>query len=111
MDRIRSKAVTDSEGNSVLFQNVRSSRSNDEHLDTLFMANVPAFGYATYWLECEHIDADKELSGEQDFFMENEFISVELDSQTGYIKSLVNKETDTEYASDNFLASIIVSHS
>ena len=99
-----SKAVTDSEGNSVLFQNVRSSRSNDEHLDTLFMANVPAFGYATYWLECEHIDADKELSGEQDFFMENEFISVELDSQTGYIKSLVNKETDTEYASDNFLA-------
>ncbi|MEE1503536.1 MAG: glycoside hydrolase family 38 C-terminal domain-containing protein [Acutalibacteraceae bacterium] len=99
-----SKAVTDSEGNSVLFQNVRSSRSNDEHLDTLFMAKVPAFGYATYWLETEDIKADKELSGEQDFFMENEFISVELDSQTGYIKSLVNKETETEYASDNFLA-------
>ena len=99
-----SKAVTDSEGNSVLFQNVRSSRSNDEHLDTLFMAKVPAFGYATYWLETEDVKADKELSGEQDFFMENEFISVELDSQTGYIKSLVNKETETEYAADNFLS-------
>lgn len=99
-----SKAVTDSEGNSVLFQNVRSSRSNDEHLDTLFMAKVAPFGYATYWLETEDIKADKELSGEQDFFMENEFISVELDSETGYIKSLVNKETDTEYASDNFLS-------
>ena len=99
-----SKAVTDSEGNSVLFQNVRSSRSNDEHLDTLFMAKVAPFGYATYWLEKEDIQTDKELTGEQDFFMENEFLSVELDSQTGYIKSLVNKETNTEYASDNFLA-------
>ena len=42
--------------------------------------------------ETEDVKADKELSGEQDFFMENEFISVELDSETGYIKSLVNKE-------------------
>ena len=100
-----SKAVTDSEGNSVLFQNVRASRSNDNHLDTMFIAKVPAFGYATYWLELDsEMKADKELSGEPDFFMENEFISVELDAQTGYIKSLVNKETNTEYASDNFLA-------
>lgn len=99
-----SKAVTDSEGNSVTFQNIRSSRSNDDHLDTLFMANVPPFGYSTYWLEIERTEADKELTGEQDFFMENEYLSVELDSQTGYIKSLVNKETDTEYAGDNFLA-------
>lgn len=99
-----SKSVTDSEGNSVIFQNVRSSRSNDDHLDTLFMAKVPPFGYSTYWLEIERTRADKELTGEQDFFMENEYLSVELDSQTGYIKSLVNKETDTEYAGDNFLA-------
>ncbi len=99
-----SKAVTDSEGNEVLFQNVRSSRSNDEHLDTLFMAKVEPFGYATYWLECEDVKAEKELSGEQNFFMENEFVSVELDNRTGYIKSLVNKETGEEYAGDNFLA-------
>ncbi len=99
-----SKSVTDSEGNSVIFQNVRSSRSNDDHLDTLFMAKVPPFGYSTYWLEIDRTRADKELTGEQDFFMENEYLSVELDSQTGYIKSLVNKETDTEYAGDNYLA-------
>ena len=99
-----SKAVTDSEGNEVLFQNVRSSRSNDEHLDTLFMARVAPFGYATYWLELDDVKAEQELSGEQNFFMENEFVSLELDSQTGYIKSLVNKETGEEYASENFLA-------
>ncbi len=99
-----SKAVTDSEGNEVLFQNIRSSRSNDEHLDTLFMAKVPAFGYATYWLEKDDVKAEKELSGEENFFMENEYVCVELDKQTGYIKSLVNKETGDEFAGDNFLA-------
>ena len=100
-----SKAVTDSDGVEVLFQNVRSSRSNDNHLDTLFMAKVPAFGYATYWLEFDNeARAEKELSGEQNFFMENEHMTVELDSQTGYIKSLVDKKSGVEYASENFLA-------
>ena len=100
-----SKAVTDCDGNEVLFQNVRSSRSNDNHLDTLFMAKVPPFGYATYWLELDNeVKADKELSGEQNFFMENEFMAVELDSETGYIKSLVDKKSGVEYAGDKFLA-------
>lgn len=100
-----SKAVTDCDGNEVLFQNIRSSRSNDNHLDTLFMAKVPPFGYATYWLEIDgEARAEKELSGEQNFFMENEFMSVELDNETGYIKSLVDKKSGVEYAGDKFLA-------
>ena len=100
-----SKAVTDCEGNDVLFQNIRSSRSNDNHLDTLFVAKVPPFGYATYWLEIDgDARAEKELSGEQNFFMENEFMTVELDSETGYIKSLVDKKSGAEYAGDNFRA-------
>lgn len=100
-----SKGVTDSEGTEVLFQNVRASRSNDNHLDTLFMAKVPSLGYATYWLEFDsEARAPKELSGELNFFMENEFMTVELDSQTGYIKSLVDKNTGVEYAGENFLA-------
>lgn len=100
-----SKAVTDSEGNDILFQNVRSSRSNDDHLDTLFTAKVPSLGYATYWLEPDReIRAEKEIGAEQDFFMENEFVSVEIDSATGYIKSLVDKNTGVDLAGDNFLA-------
>ena len=100
-----SKAVTDSDGNEVLFQNIRSSRSNDNHLDTLFVAKVPPFGYATYWLELDsEARAEKELSGEQNFFMENEFMSVELDKETGFIKSLVDKKSGVEYANENFLA-------
>ena len=46
-----SKQVTDDAGNDVIFSNVRSSRSNDSHLDTVFIADVPAMGYAVYWLK------------------------------------------------------------
>ncbi len=99
-----SKSVKDSEGNEVTFQNVRSSRSNDEHLDTMFMAKVEPFGYSVYWLECADVKAEEEISCLQDYRMENEYISVELDSQTGYIRSLVNKLTGDEYAQDNYLA-------
>ncbi|MBO5895745.1 MAG: alpha-mannosidase [Clostridia bacterium] len=100
-----SKADTDSEGNQVLFQNVRSSRSNDSHLDTLFVAKVPSMGYATFWLEVDReAYAEKEIGAEQNFLMENEFMSVEFDGQTGYIKSLVDKATGVNLADDNFLA-------
>lgn len=99
-----SKAVQDSDGNDILFQNVRSSRSNDEHLDTLFMAKVPPMGYNTYWLECSRgVKADKELPHENNFLMENEYVSVELNPKTGFIKSLVNKENNIEYVGDTEL--------
>lgn len=100
-----SKAVKDSDGNEVVFQNIRSSRSNDNHLDTLFVAKVPPFGYATYWLELDsQAKAEKEISCEQNFFMENEFMAVELDKETGFIKSLVDKKSGVEYADENYLA-------
>ena len=100
-----SKAVKDSDGNEVVFQNIRSSRSNDNHLDTLFVAKVPPFGYATYWLELDsQAKAEKEISCEQKFFMENEFMAVELDKETGFIKSLVDKKSGVEYADENYLA-------
>ena len=100
-----SKSVADSDGAEVVFQNIRSSRSNDNHLDTLFMAKVPPFGYATYWLELDtEAKAEKEISCEQNFFMENEFMAVELDKETGFIKSLVDKKSGVEYADENYLA-------
>ncbi len=98
--------VTDSDGKDVPFQNVRSSRSNDDHLDTLFLAKVAPLGYATYWLTRpeEETKAPEKPTCEQSFFMENKYIMVELDSETGYIKNLINKETNTEYAGDKFLS-------
>lgn len=96
-----SNTVFDSDGNTVVFSNVRSSRSNDSHLDTVFLANVPALGYAVYWLKQdggveEHIDSDAKAAG---YTMENKFLSVSFDKTTGFITSLINKETGYDYAS------------
>ena len=101
-----SKSVKDDEGNNVIFSNVRSSRSNDSHLDTVFLAQVPACGYAVYWLRaCWDNDDAPEICPESavragEFFMENEHLSVGFDSDTGFITSLVNKDTGYDYASD-----------
>lgn len=101
-----SKQVTDDAGNDVIFSNVRSSRSNDSHLDTVFISDVPAMGYAVYWLKScwdenrdlpeIHIDTDVSASG---FSMENKYLKVKFDEQTGFITSLVDKLSGYDYAS------------
>lgn len=101
-----SKQVTDDAGNDVIFSNVRSSRSNDSHLDTVFISDVSAMGYAVYWLKScwdenrdlpeIHIDTDVSASG---FSMENEYLKVKFDEQTGFITSLVDKLSGYDYAS------------
>lgn len=99
-----SRKVEDSEGNFVNFQNVRSSRSNDTHLDTVFSAKIPAFGYATYWLwhkgeEDEELLDSSISTNSCDLSMENEHIKVTFDSKTGAIISLISKEDNFEYVS------------
>ena len=103
-----SKQVKDDAGNDVIFSNVRSSRSNDSHLDTVFIADVPAVGYAVYWLKpCwnensdlpeVHIDTDVSA---HDFSMENEYLKVSFDEHTGFITSLVDKKSGYDYASED----------
>lgn len=100
-----SSAVKDSEGNSVTFQNVRSSRSNDTHLDTAFLAKVPSLGYAVYWLTLDiSLHAEDLVKPPESFTLENEYIKVEFHKDTGFISSLINKESGTQYADDKFLA-------
>ena len=100
--------VKDCDGNDVVFQNVRSSRSNDSHLDTVFVAEVPALGYATYRLTA--LPEDKEPQSPvsdvkaQDFTVENEFIKVVFDEKTGFIKELTDKKSGFDYAKEKPLA-------
>ncbi len=103
-----SQRVTDSEGNDVLFQNVRSSRSNDSHLDTLFMAKVPALGYATYWLSFESEQEPKTsclaCGDEPVIYMENDLLRVEFDKEKGGISRLLDKTSGIDYAAHSVLA-------
>lgn len=103
-----SKQVKDDAGNDVIFSNVRSSRSNDSHLDTVFIADVPAVGYAVYWLkpcwnensELPEVHIDTDVSA-HDFSMENEYLKVSFDEYTGFITSLVDKKSGYDYASED----------
>ena len=97
-----SGSVKDDEGSDIVFQNVRSSRSNDSHLDTLFIAKLPAFGYRTYHLTCWH-ENDETVSPASDvkadgISMENEYLSVAFSKETGFITSLIDKKTGFDYA-------------
>ena len=59
-----SKYVKNSRGEYVPTQNVRSSRSNDSHADTLFLAKLPALGYETFWMKWEGSFLPPEISPE-----------------------------------------------
>ena len=107
-----SKAVFDSDGKPVLFSNVRSSRSNDTHKDTVFYAEVPALGYATYWLWFEDSDVQTpELASDikaGDCFIENSKLRVVFNKSTGGIDSIVTKKDGTEHVcAGSFVPTVI----
>ena len=112
-----SRKVEDSEGNNVVFQNVRSSRSNDSHKDTLFVAKVPALGYATYWLWhedsefCEDLTSEKSDVSANNLTLENKYLKVVFDDKTGGIKSLVTKDNGIEFVGGEFCVPTIIDNS
>lgn len=93
----------------VAFQNVRSSRSNDSHLDTEFLAKVPALGYAVYWLYWLEKDSvvsqpESDVSASADELkIENKNLSVVFNKTTGAVSSLITKDDGKEFVlKDNF---------
>lgn len=112
-----SRKVQDSEGNDVVFQNVRSSRSNDSHLDTVFSVKVPALGYAVYWLWLCNSDSD--INAEYiasavtatENTLENEFIKVTFNKEDGSISSFVTKEAGIEFVGGEFCVPTVIDNS
>ncbi len=99
-----SKYVKNSKGEYVPAQNVRASRSNDSHADTLFLAKLPALGYETYWMKWEGSFIPPEVTPATDvkaegLTLENAYLKVTFSPETGYITSLVHKEEGFDYAS------------
>ncbi|MDW7655591.1 MAG: glycoside hydrolase family 38 C-terminal domain-containing protein, partial [Bacillota bacterium] len=101
-------AVTDADGNQLAIQQVRSTISNGKNgrWNTLFLARLPALGYATFWLH-KHVLPDNITSGSQPAdqlsqskdqsgqtcrvdlsdngaCMENDFVSVLFSAQEGF---------------------------
>ena len=100
--RVRGHAerVCDKDGKPVVFANVRSSRSNDSHKDAVILAELPAFGYNTYWLGFADDGKEKAVStikAGKDFF-ENEYLFVRFDLASGAIVQLIDKESGVDFA-------------
>jgi alpha-mannosidase len=111
-------AVTDAGGSQLAIQQVRSTISNGKNgrCNTLFLARLPALGYATFWLH-KQAPTTHGLSGsnqpdthsasqpgqscrlstaKDDGFMENDFVSVTLSAPAGGITSLYDKQVGRE---------------
>lgn len=98
-----SKYVKNSKGAFVPTQNVRASRSNDSHADTLFLADLPALGYETYWLQWEGDFKAPEITPQTDvkangLTMENQYLKVVFSPESGQVISLYSKTEGFDYA-------------
>lgn len=122
---IHCKAVTDADGNPVPVQLVRSaSQECYWRMDAMFPVEVPALGYAVYYLQ-ETSDSDwfgysllTQLPHENKKVwasaqtgaatantvvgpvLENEFLRVEFENYTGYILQITDKETGRKWLRD-----------
>ena len=90
-------AVSDTGGALLPVQIIRGSQYNGnfDTTHTLFMGSIPAYGYQTYWL---YQKAPDNMAFESPFrceggVMENEFIRMEIDGNTGYMNELTDKRT------------------
>lgn len=63
----------------------------------LFPAQVPPFGYATFRIYASDDKPAIYKKGVQTNILENEYIHVEVDSQSGGLASIYDKITDTEF--------------
>lgn len=104
------KSVCDSEGRPVPFQIVRAERTNgDDNYDTMIIAEIPAFGWSTYYVYYreEQPQTQSSLSAGADF-IENELVSVKFDPFTGYVTSYKDKVSGAEYAAKPLARPVVI---
>lgn len=94
------RTIEDDQGRALPIQLVRSSRTDhSDKWDTLFMANVPAFGYSVFWIyknkESQAAVQPASLAAGE-HWIENGDIRIELDPAGGHIASLLDKRTGAQ---------------
>jgi len=105
-------AVSDTGGGPLPVQIIRGSQYNGnfDTTHTLFMGDIPAYGYKVYWL---YQKAPEGLSFDNPFrceggVMENECIKIEIDGNTGYITGLTDKRTGRNVFSQPACVPVII---
>lgn len=114
----RQDHVCDDQGNELPLQHTHAEMSHIRHIpnNSEFIAHVPAMGYATYFIRRDVGTPSREKAGPlhqwdtepreymipdgapkaADLVLENEFLRVEFERHTGYIKSLQDVTTGRE---------------
>lgn len=88
------KSILDNNGELIPSQHVYSpTEACTWRKDTLFKADIPAFGYNLYYMSGEEKVFDNKLKI-SDTSIENEYIRVKFDLHTGYISEMYDKEND-----------------
>ncbi len=110
----KSTKVTDEDGNEIPFQYIRGDQTNGDidNVYTAFYVDVPAYGYATYRI---FMRKESEKTFENEFTVtkntiENAKIKVEIDTFTGDICKIYDKEKD-EYILDHKCRAVLLDES
>lgn len=126
--------VYDSEGNELPIQQIHSPRNRTRAIkgDTVFMAKVPAYGYATYYRKRQINtleDYERFLSDSESFpeartapvpedhpkaeglVLENDKICVTFDPMSGCIASILDKETGKQMLSGAGAVPVVIDES
>ena len=96
---INNISVSDGTNRIVPFQIVKKYEDNGHHkFKTIFLAeNVPSFGYSTFRVKPEKsLPAIKTMLKANRFALENEFFSVKIDSLTGCLTAIFDKQNKRE---------------
>ncbi len=103
--------VVDSQGNDVKFQLVRASYTDGEHIyKCMFETEVPAFGYAVFYIyhekQCEVQEYETDLVYSDDT-LENSKVKIVFNKETGAVKSYILKENNEEFAQGDLGRAVI----
>ncbi|QNK54434.1 alpha-mannosidase [Paenibacillus sp. PAMC21692] len=93
------KGATDESGKALSIQHVRASRTNGgDKYDTLFMAEVPAYGYRLYWIyrNKSHEAATVDQVAATETSLENELVHLAFDKRSGGISRLLDKRSGVD---------------
>ena len=103
--------VRNEAGEHVPMQTIRGQQTNGaDCFVSLFQAEIPAFGYATYYV---YRDPEFECVSEQTLavaedFLENNLIRVAFDRHSGYITSFYDKEFNRELAGQPMAKPVVI---
>lgn len=97
------QSVTDNQDIPIEVQKVRGSQTNmDDKWNSIFMAEVPAMGYRVYWMYLDKkfgMLPNKGCLSSSENIIENDYLKLVIEPNTGYIKALLDKTNNTQVLS------------